>query len=347
MKTEGAVLRVLGEPLTLEVLTTPTLGHGQVLVDVAFSGVCGSQLLEVRGRRGRDPHLPHTLGHEGSGTVLDVGSGVRKVKPGDRVILSWIQGSGLDAPSTSYDSAAGRVNSGAISTFLRQAVIAENRLVPFPRDVPMREAALFGCAVPTGAGLAMEAGVGPGASVAVLGCGGIGLCAVMMAKALGAAVVIAVDVRPGKLEMARDVGATHTVDASAHDAVEAILALTGGAGVDFAFETAGSKRTTEAAFASVRVDGGLAVVAGNVAYGERISIDPMDLIRGRRIVGSWGGGCVPDRDIPRLADLYVRGALPMGKLLTHTYALGDVNRALDDLEAGKVGRSILDMSRPQ
>lgn len=314
---------------------------------MAFSGVCGTQLHEARGHRGPDAYLPHTLGHEGSGTVVEVGPDVAKVRPGDQVILTWIKGTGSDAPSATYDSASGRINSGAISTFLKHAVIAENRLVKLPDGVPLREAALLGCAVPTGAGMVMEGGVGPGKRVAVFGCGGVGLCAVMMARALEASVVIAVDVRSEKLELARSFGATDTVNASECDPVETIRKLTGGAGVDCAVEAAGTSQTGEAAFASVRAGGGVAVIGGNPKHGERISLNPMDLIRGKRIVGSWGGGSVPERDAARFAQLYKTGALPLGKLVTHTYKLEEVNLALDDLEAGKIGRGLVDMGAAQ
>src|SRR5688572_192790 len=144
--TTAAVLTALGQPLELRSLTMPDPGAGQVLVDVAYTGVCHSQLHEVRGRRGPDRFLPHTLGHEGSGRVLAVGSGVTKVVPGDHVVMTWIRGSGADVPSASYRDSKGVVNSGAISTFMNRALISENRLVRIGRDVPLRAAALLGCA---------------------------------------------------------------------------------------------------------------------------------------------------------------------------------------------------------
>lgn len=343
MRTLGAVLRESGKPLAIEELTVPSLGAGQVLVEVAFSGVCGSQLLEARGRRGHDPYLPHTLGHEGSGRVLAMGSGVTKVREGDHVVLTWIKGDGADASSAIYESSFGSVNSGAISTFLKHAVIAENRLVRMPSGVPFLEGALLGCAVPTGAGVVMEAGVGTGTSLAVFGCGGVGLCAIMMARALGGGPVIAVDRHPAALTAARSLGATHVVNALEQDPVEVIRELTQGGGVDRAIDAAGTRQTAEAAFVSVRTGGGLAIIVGNPPYGERMSIDPMDLIRGKRITGSWGGGCVPDRDIPRLGELYGRGDLPLMSLVKRIYPLEAVNQALDDLESGGSGRALLDM----
>lgn len=240
MKTLAAVLVQLNKPLEIGEITIPDLRPGQVLVEVAYSGVCHSQLLEVRGKRGPDRFLPHTLGHEGSGTVLEVGQGVTKVKPGNRVVLSWIKGSGTDVPSTVYQSAEGPVNSGAISTFMRQTVTCENRVTPILDAMPLREAALLGCAIPTGAGIILNtARVRPGSSVAVFGVGGIGLSAVLAADLVHATTIIAIDVLDHKPEQARRVGATHLMNACQQDPLATVLEITGGRGVDYAIEAAG------------------------------------------------------------------------------------------------------------
>jgi S-(hydroxymethyl)glutathione dehydrogenase/alcohol dehydrogenase len=345
-QTEAAVLVELAQPLRLTTLDIPDLKPGQVLVRVAYSGVCHSQLLEARGKRGPDRFLPHTLGHEGSGTVLEVGAGVSKVKPGDRVVLSWIKGNGAEVPSTIYLSPSGPINSGAISTFMRTTITCENRVIPVPQDIPLREAALLGCAVPTGAGIVLNTlKVQPGSSVAVFGAGGIGLSALLAAELAQAAVIIAVDVFDHKLEHARRVGATHGVNARQRDPLAAILEITGGRGVDYAVEAAGRRETMEAAFRSVRNGGGLCVLAGNLAHGERISIDPFDLIRGKRIIGTWGGETLPDRDIPNYAELYMAGKLKLAGIDFSCYGLAHINQALDDLEQGKVGRALIDMSQ--
>lgn len=344
MQTQAAVLSELNQPLRIMDLILPALKAGQVLVDVAFSGVCHSQLLEVRGKRGPDRFLPHTLGHEGSGTVLEIGPDVTKVKPGDRVVLSWIKGSGLDVPSATYGGAEQPVNSGAISTFMRRTIICENRLTVIPDRMPLREAALLGCAILTGAGIVENnAKVAPGSSVAVFGVGGIGLSAVIASSLAGAASVVAVDIIDRKLEQARLLGATDCINSRCEDPLAAIHRLTSNRGVDCAIEAAGLRETMELAFRSVRAGGGLCVLAGNLPQGERISIDPFDLIRGKRIAGTWGGEAQPDRDIPRYVELFMEGKLRLGSLITHEYALEDINRALDHLEAGEVGRALINM----
>ena len=343
MKTLAAVLQQLNKPLRIRELTIPDLKPGQVLVEVAYSGLCGSQLLEVRGKRGPDHYLPHTLGHEGSGTVLEVGAGVTKVKPGDHVVLSWIKGSGADVPSTVYQSSEGPVNSGALSTFIRHTVTCESRVTPIPDAMPLREAALLGCAIPTGAGIVLNtAQLRPGSSVAVFGVGGIGLSAVLAADLVHATTIIAVDVFDHKLEQARQVGATHLINARQQDPFAAILEITGGCGVDYAIEAAGRRETMETAFRVVRDNGGLCVLAGNLPRGERISLDPFDLIKGKRIIGTWGGETQPDRDILLYVDLYLTGKLRLDGLITHTYGLDEINQAMDDLEHGKVGRALID-----
>jgi len=341
---DAAVLFELDQPLQIIQLEIPKLKPGQVLIDIAYSGLCHSQLLEVRGKRGADPFLPHTLGHEGSGIVLEVGPDVLKVKSGDHVVLSWIKGKGADVPATIYDGAGKHINSGAISTFMRQAVISENRLTPIPCEIPLREAALLGCAIPTGAGIVLNtAKMESGNSVAIFGVGGIGMSALLGARLVDASTIIAVDVFDHKLEQVRQLGATHVINSQVHDPIASILEITGGKGVDYAIEAAGRQETMEAAFQSVRNSGGLCILAGNLPRGGRITIDPFDLIKGKRIVGTWGGETCPDRDIPLYVDLCLSGKLKLHELITHTYPLEEINQAFDALEHGKVGRALIRM----
>jgi S-(hydroxymethyl)glutathione dehydrogenase/alcohol dehydrogenase len=345
VQTEAAILVELNQPLRHAMLTVPTLKPGQVLVKVAYSGVCHTQLHEARGRRGPDRFLPHTLGHEGSGTVLEISEGVTKVRPGDRVVLTWIKGHGADVPSTLYRDGTTTVNSGAISTFMRHTITCENRVVPLAGDMPLREAALLGCAVPTGAGIVFNAAkVQSGASVAVFGVGGIGLSALLAARMLAANPLIAIDVVEAKLCEAMRLGATHCVNPRDRDPLDAIFELTGGKGVDYAIEAAGRRETMEMAFRCVRNQGGLCVLAGNLPQGEQIAIDPSDLIRGKRLVGTWGGETRPDDDLPRYAQWFKEGRLPLAELITREYRLDNVNAALADMEHGRVNRALIKMA---
>ncbi len=344
--TEAAILTELGKPLSLLPLTIPELKPGQVLVDVAYSGLCHTQLLEIRGKRGPDPYVPHALGHEGSGIVAETAPDVKKVKPGDRVVISWMKGAGADVPSTAYISGDLKINSGAVGTFMRRTVTSENRVTPIPDALPLREAALLGCAIPTGAGVVLNtAKVKAGDSVAIFGIGGIGQSAVLAADFSEAGTIIAVDVVESKLELARRFGATRLIDARKEDPLKSIMEITGGRGVAFSFEAAGRGETMEVAFEAVRPGGGLCVLVGNLPFGERISIDPFELIRGKNIAGTWGGESRPDKDIPFYADLYLSGKLNLKDMITHVYALGEINRGFDELESGVVQRGLIDMER--
>jgi S-(hydroxymethyl)glutathione dehydrogenase/alcohol dehydrogenase len=344
MKTTAAILVELGKPLVLEELEIPALKPGQVLVEIAYSGVCHTQVLEVRGYRGNDPYIPHCLGHEGSGVVHDIGPGVTKVKPGDRVILSWIKGSGINVPGTTYQWGDQIVNAGGITTFGRYSVISENRLTPLPQSFPMRDAALLGCAVPTGVGAIFNtAQARPGQSIAIFGSGGVGLCAVAAAAVSGCIPIIAVDILPARLELARQMGATHTVHAGDEDPVEAIKRTCPG-GVDIAIEASGRPQVMTQALLSVRSQGGAAVIVGNARHGEHIELNPQQFNQGKRLLGTWGGDSVPDRDYPRYCHLMSAGKFNFDVLMPQTYRLSDINAALDDLEAGKVARPIIDMT---
>ncbi|MBN1850750.1 MAG: zinc-binding dehydrogenase [Deltaproteobacteria bacterium] len=342
--TEAAVLFETKKDLRITPLQVPELKPGQVLVQIAYSGICHTQLLEVQGAKGKDPYLPHTLGHEGSGSVICVSETVTKVKPGDHVVLSWIKGSGAEVPSTRYASNQGHIHSGAISTFMQYAVISENRVTSIPYAIPLREAALLGCAIPTGVGMVFNtSGLRPGGSLAVFGVGGIGMSAIHAAEILNASIIIAVDIHEHKLEWAKHFGATHVIHAGKEDAPQRILNITNQKGVDCAIESAGMAHVMEAAFKATRKNGGICILAGNLPHGEAISINPFDLIQGKKIIGTWGGETRIDQDIPFYVNLYLAGRLHLNDFITHEYTLGQINHALQDLQGGKVGRALIKM----
>ena len=347
MKTRAAVLYELNTPLRIEEVELPELRPGQVLVQVAYSGVCHSQLMEVRGNRGPDPYLPHLLGHEGSGVVVEVGKEVRKVQKGDRVVLTWIKGKGADCGGSQYHRNGLAINAGPVTTFSEHTVVSENRCVRWPDGVPMDVAALFGCAVLTGAGVVLN-NVRPkeATSIVIWGVGGIGLSAVMGARLCNCTTIIAVDVHESKLNLAREFGATHTINVRSEDPLSRICNIVGPDGVDYAIEAAGRTDTIEQAFQSVRRNGGLCVFASHPPAGERIRLDPHDLISGKQIRGTWGGESQPDEDIPRFAEFYTRNKLSLEKLITRRYSLHEIDRAFDNLEQGNVGRAMVVIDIP-
>lgn len=343
MQTQAAILVEINK-LVVDEITLPPLQPGQVLVEVHYSGVCHTQLLEVRGRRGHDPYLPHCLGHEGSGIVLAVGEKVEKVKPGDRVILSWIKGIGANVAGSIFDWRGQKVNAGAITTFSRHSIISENRLTVLPKEFPLKEASLLGCAIPTGLGVVFNtARPHPGQSLAVFGCGGIGLCAIRGASIAGCVPIIAIDINPTKLATAKLMGATHTIDASKEDPIAVIQKIIS---LDFAIEASGSPVAMNQALRSVRPQGGTAIIIGNAAHGQQLSFDPKELNQGKKIFGTWGGDNSPDLHYPRYCNLIQYGQLDATPLMGKTYSLSEVDQALTDLEQGQTVRPIIDMSRP-
>jgi S-(hydroxymethyl)glutathione dehydrogenase/alcohol dehydrogenase len=342
---KAAVLSRLNEPLeVVSGIECAAPERGQVLVKLAYSGVCHSQLMEVRGRRGADAYLPHLLGHEGTGKVIEVGEGVSKVKTNDLVVLGWIKGSGLDCGAVRYrcDCMPQGINAGGITTFNEYALVSENRIVPLPNGVPLDVGVLFGCAVPTGAGIITnDLRPALGSSIAIFGLGGIGMSALMATMLFECSKVIAIDVSEDKLSLARSFGATHTINAKQTDPVIAIRDLTSGTGLDYSVEASGQVRVIEQAFESVRRGGGVCVFASHPEHGKRISIDPYELICGKQIRGSWGGSSNPDRDIPLFAELYLEGKLPLEKLINKKYKLEAINDALCDLENNLVARPLI------
>lgn len=346
MKTTAAVLVEPNSPLEIAELEIPMLHRGQVLVEVEFSGVCHTQILEWRGYRGVDPYLPHCLGHEGSGTVLEVGEGVTKVNCGDQVILSWIKGDGISAGGSTYGwDGRSNVNAGPITTFNRKSIISEDCLTVIPSNYPLKTVALVGCALPTGLGAVLNvARPIPGQSIAIFGVGGIGLCATMAANISGCTPIIAVDLVPQKAELAKTVGATHAVDASQDLVLERVFHICPN-GLDFAIEATGRPDVMGQAVESVRPQGGSVIIIGNARHGEVWELDPKQLNLGKRILGTWGGDSQPSRDYLKYCELAMENRLNLDPfLIPSTYPLYDINLAFADLELGRVIRPIIDLS---
>jgi S-(hydroxymethyl)glutathione dehydrogenase / alcohol dehydrogenase len=341
--TRAAILRKTGAELAIEQVELPPLACGQVLVKVHYSGVCRSQLMEVRGGRGEDKWLPHLLGHEGTGEVLEIGEGVTRFAAGDRVILGWLKADGLDAPGAKYRCEGEIINAGGVTTFGEHSIVAENRLMLLPEGIGMDVGVLFGCALPTGAGMVFnELNPEPGSRVAVIGLGGVGLSALMALSHYQCEQLIAIDPSAEKRELARSFGATHVFAPDDEALLAHVRGLPQG-GVDACVEAGGSVRSIELGFSLIRKGGGRLLFASHPTDGEPIKLLPHELISGKRIEGSWGGGSRPQQDLPKLATLYVKGQFPLEKLLTRCYSLNEINQALADLEAGDVFRPLIRM----
>lgn len=373
MKTTAAVLYQMGkpapyslsQPLVIEELELDSPGPGEVLVEVAAAGLCHSDLSVIDGSRPR--RMPMVLGHEAAGVVRELGPGVVDLAPGDHVVFAYVPSCGrclhcaTGRPVLCEDgqqaNAEGRLLTGerrfrqsagpilhhhlGVSGFSQFTVAAAESLVKIAADLPLELAALFGCAVLTGVGAVLNTARLPaGASAAVFGMGGVGLSAVMGARAAGAYPIVAVDVLDAKLALALAAGATHTVNAGRTDPVPAIHELTRG-GADFTFESVGNEQVLGQAY-SATCRGGSTVCIGLPHPSKNLTVPAVSVVAEERTIkGSYMGSAIPRRDIPRLISLYRAGLLPVQTLLTSVIPLAEINAGFDALAEGKVVRQVV------
>ena len=356
----AAVLRGVGEPLSIEEVAVDRPRGEEVLIRTGASGVCHSDLHFIEGSYAHP--LPVVLGHEAAGTVEEVGELATYVRPGDRVItcLSVFCGRcemclagrpvlcsregltrGRDEPPKLTGAGGERIHQFLrLSSFAERMLVHQNAVVRIDDDVPFEQLALIGCGVTTGLGAVLNtARVAPGSSVAVIGCGGVGLSAVQGARLAGALRIVAVDTVEDKLATALRMGATDVVDASTSDPVERVRAVTGG-GVDYSFEALGAKRTAEQAFEMLR-SGGTATVVGMIPEGTRIELEGSAFLDEKRIQGSNMGSNRFRTDMPRYVELYRQGRLRLDEMITQTIDLGEIDRAMAEMKSGSVNRSVI------
>ncbi len=372
MKMKAAILRVQGlarpyadsKPLSVEEVELDPPGPGEVLYKIIGAGLCHSDLSTIENLRPRK--LPTIPGHEAAGIVEAVGPGVTAFRRGDHVISVFVSSCGdcrycaRARPNLCTSAFASRTDgtlvSGArrlhiggeaihhysgLSVFAQYAVVSETALIAIPDDVALEDAAVFGCAVVTGVGAVLNtAQVPPGGQMAVVGLGGVGTCALMGGVVAGAERIVAVDLNPQKLELARELGATDCFLAGAPDAAAAIREATGG-GLDYVIETAGAIAAMNLAYA-ITARGGMVVSAGLPAVTSQFSYAHSALVSDEKSIrGSYMGSCVPKRDIPRFIALYKRGKLPVQKLRSGFITFDQINEGFDHLADGTVLRQIL------
>lgn len=342
MKTAAAILVEQRKPLVLDEVEIPVLGFGQVLVDIQVSRICGSQLGEIDGAKGPDRFLPHLLGHEGGGIVLEVGPEVRHVKPGDRVVLHWRPGRGIEARGALYDWNGRVANSGCITTFNRYSVISENRLTAVPPDTDFEVCALLADTLTTGFGVINnDAAVKIGESVVVVGCGGIGLGVVLGAHLAGAHPVIAVDLHDHKLEKAGEFGATHTINSTRADFAETARQILGGRPADVVVDGTGQPTVLEKAF-GLAGPAGRCVGVGVMPHDRKISLNTLPLHMGKVLSGSHGGSSLPAEDVPRYLRLMAGGRFDPRGMVSHRIPLEQVNEGIARMRSGEVIHCLID-----
>ena len=346
MKFTAAILVENNQPLAVEEIEWKgPLRFGQVLVRLHYSGICGAQINEIEGAKGPDKFLPHLLGHEGSGEVLETGEGVTRVKAGDHVVLHWRQAAGIQSPTPSYNWKGRKVNSGWVTTFNSHSVVSENRLTPIPKDFPLDQAPLFGCAVTTAVGVVNnDAQLKIGQSVVVFGVGGVGLNICQAAALVSADPIIGVDITEEKVAMARKWGASHAFNSKSDPGfLEKIRAEVGSAGADVVIDTTGNARVIEMAYGLTHPDG-RTILVGVPRKGDNVSIYTLPLHFKKILKGSHGGSVDPDVLIPRLIRLVHAKKMKLEGLFTHRFALKDINLALDALRSGEAARVLIQTS---
>ena len=352
----AVVARAKGEPVTVEIIEVPDPGPGEVLVTVQACGVCHTDLHYREGAINDD--FPFLLGHEAAGTVEEVGDGVTNVAVGDFVVLNWravcgqcrscLRGRPWYCFAT-HNATQKMTLDGAelspalgIGAFAEKTLVAAGQATKVNPAAPPEVAGLIGCGVMAGLGAAMNTGgVGRGDSVAVFGCGGVGDAAIAGSRLAGAHTIIAVDIDDRKLDIARNFGATHTVNSTNEDPIEAIRGLTGGNGVDVAIEAVGLPSTYEQAFYS-RDLAGTVVLVGVPNPEMKVELPMIEVFgRGGTLKSSWYGDCLPSRDFPMLIDLYLQGRLDLDRFVSETIALDEVEEAFHAMERGEVLRSVV------
>ena len=359
---KAAVLYETDTHLRIEDFDLPRPSANQVRVRLVASGVCHSDWHVVKGDW-PFVRLPVILGHEGAGVIEEIGSDVTQVQVGDHVILSWKRNCGFcemcqkgypnlcalpsDGSGKPAIKSSGREidQMSGLGTFGTETLVPQDAVVPIDKDMPFAQAALIGCGVMTGVGAAINtAEVAPGSSVAVFGCGGVGLNCIQGAAISGGEPIIAVDVRDNKLELGKQFGATHTVNASEIDPVERIKEITDGRGVHYAFEAIGLIGATFRQAILCTRSRGVTVFVGHAPENTPVEFDARMLMPEKMVIGSMYGTARPHVDFPRLVSLYKAGQLKLDELVTRTYPLEGINDAFEALARGEVARSVLDLT---
>lgn len=344
MQTLAAILVEQKKPLVVDTITVPEPSFGQVLVEIAYSTICGAQLGEIDGAKGPDKYLPHLLGHEASGHVVSVGPGVTKVVKGDTVILHWRQGDGKQADPAVYEWKGKKLNAGWITTFQMHTIVCENRVTKVPSTIDLTIAPLFGCAITTGFGvITNDAQVKIGQSVVVFGCGGVGLNILQAAHLAGAYPIVGLDITPEKLAMAKKFGATHVIDSRVNDRNQQLLKIVGEEGADVVIEATGIIKLMEDAYTLTNKNG-KTILVGVPKDGEQMSFYALPIFFKKELKGSHGGSSNPSVDIARYLRMLDVGKISFDGLVTHTFPLQRINEAITIMRSGIAGRIALSMS---
>ncbi|HYA42321.1 MAG TPA: alcohol dehydrogenase catalytic domain-containing protein [Syntrophobacteraceae bacterium] len=344
---KAAVLEQINAPLCIADVEPGELSFGQVLVKVLVSGICGAQLQEIAGEKGNARYVPHLLGHEGCGVVEETGSGVTRVKKGDKVVMHWRKGDGVEADFPTYTFKGKTIRGGKVTTFSEYAIASENRVTPVPQEISNDFCALLGCGLSTALGaVANEAQVRPGESVMVVGLGGLGACVMKAARFAQARPIVGIDVFDSKKERVEALHGDLFVNAAKESIPEALQRGVGARTMDVIIDTSGNARSI-ADTLPLLGEGGRYILAGHIKPGESVEIKMADHLfgsaEGKTIKATQGGRFSPRRDIPRYVELFQAGSLDIDNLITHRTTLDHVNDAVAMMRGGGANRIIIDL----
>jgi len=333
---KAAVLEKIDAPLAIREVELTELKVGQVLVKVLVSGLCGAQLHEIRGHKGNAKFLPHLMGHEGCGIVEEIGSGVTTVKVGDKVVMHWRPGSGIEAPFPSYVLDGKSMSSGKVTTLSEYSIVSENRLTTVPEDTPNDLCAILGCALTTAMGIIdNEVDLKFGESVAVIGCGGVGLNLIQAASLKSACPIYAIDSNLMKRDLCFTAGASLFTN-SINNVEE---------NIDVIIDTTGIPEVITESISKLSGNGRM-VLVGQPAPGKMVEVmNAVNLFNGvgQSIKATQGGKTNPQEDIPRYVKMHKEGILDISQFVTHRFKLSEVNDAFDLLKSGNAGRIIIEI----
>lgn len=337
---KAAILCAINEDLVIDEVTITELEYGQVLVKNIVSGLCGAQLQEIQGLKGNTNFIPHLLGHEGCGIVEKIGPGVNTVKIGDKVVMHWRKGDGIESPFPSYIYKEKKISSGKITTLSEYSIVSENRLTSVPHDTPEELCALLGCGITTALGvITNEAELKLGESVLIIGAGGVGLNIVQGAKLVSAYPIYAMDVVEEKRDLCISLGATNFINSTIENL--------GNIKFDCVIDTTGNEEVISKSVSYLSSKGRL-ILVGQPKPGKNLNIPNGNYLfsgEGKTIKATQGGKTSPVEDIPRYINLYKAGLLKIDSIITHRFSLDEINLAINILKSGKAGRIIININK--
>lgn len=343
---KAAILEKINSPLTVGEVALTDLSFGQVLVKVLASGICGAQLQEIAGNKGNAKFVPHLLGHEGCGIVEDVGIGVTKVKNGDKVVMHWRKGDGIESDFPMYMFKGKPMRSGKVTTFSEYSIVSENRITPVPNDTPNELCALLGCSLSTALGtINIEANLKFGESIMIIGVGGLGVNLIKAAKLASAYPIVSIDIHDNKKEVSESLGADLYINCKTASIKDELNKKFGIGEIDIIVDTSGNKESIEETIPLLSGTGRY-ILVGQPKPGENIGLLNAHHLfggEGKMIKATQGGKFSPSVEIPRYVKLYKAGILKIDNIITHKMRLNQINDAIDLVKKGQAGRIIIEI----